>query len=226
MRLALRQLIATTLLLVATAAFASKPPVEHYQVELLVYSHLSSEGIGAEYWPSNVNEPHYQKHTVVLEPSSLAELGTYPPLTYLPAEQGSLTDYANKLTDKLPATILYHQTWQVDRKQLRGKYLHFVINNQVPTYFDDSEEEPSYPEEQVSGYLSIRLTNYFNTKLELLVTEPRGNVSSDLRDGANPCDSSGNCYFRFDSTRRTRSKVLNYLDHPMYGALLLVTPID
>lgn len=220
------QLLISSLLLISATAMAAKTSVQRYQVELLVYSHLTSAGVGAEYWPANVTEPHYQKHAVVLEPSSLAELGTYPPLTYLPAENRGLNQAAEKLSNQLPATILYHQAWQVDRKQLRGHHLHFVINNQVPTDFNDQTEEPNYPIERISGYLSIRLTNYFNTDLELMIAEPRDHVSSYLVDGANPCDSSGTCYFRFNSSRRTRSQTTNYLDHPMYGALLLITPVE
>jgi hypothetical protein len=204
----------TTLILASAALAAPK----QYQVELLIYSHLTPAAISSEHWPAAVDHTNLSTNqTITLEPATLSPLDDYPTLTYLPPEAWKLTRDAKRIENKLQAVVLYHQAWRVDRSELAAKPMHFVINDQ--TSFDSSAAS------KLAGTLSIKLTRYFNTDLQLTMSEPKSAIRPYLSGQANPCWHGDNCYFSFDVKRRTRSKALNYLDHPLYGALLEITAV-
>ncbi len=65
-------------------------------------------------------------------------------------------------------------------------------------------EEPGAP---VSGVVQISRARYLHVKVDLLYFDADGR-------------------YRFTTRRRMRSNELHYLDHPMFGVLVVVTPLE
>ena len=125
---------------------------------------------------------------------------------------------ANLIQKRLNGQILYHQAWRVTQAELR-KPLRFAISDSDFPLYNDGNNTPS----KLSGTLTITLAHYFNTNLQLILTEPSSRIKPYLKPQANPCWHGNLCYFSFQGETRTRSQVLNYLDHPLYGALIKIT---
>lgn len=216
------------------AAWGAEKP-QQYQVELLIYSHFSPAAIGSEYWNAGVTPGLFtNKHAITLDAASSDPLDDYPTRSYLPDSSWTLSRAAQRIESRMHGQVLYHQAWRVSREQLRHKTLRFVITDQIPKPIIASDENEdttatapagSIAPSKLTGVFSIHLTRYFNTKLQLTLSEPSNAIKPYLKEHANPCDDSGICYFSFESSRRTRSRLLNYLDHPLYGALLEITPV-
>lgn len=193
-----------------------------YQIELLLFSHITPAGIQAEHWPAEIGS--MPKKTIALKPLSLSGLANYPTQTYLPKSAWNLTHEANLIQKKWNGTILYHQAWRMSQLELRKPLSFLIQNNALPVSNDQSSEEPS-TNTKFFGSLTIQLVHYFNTTLQLTLIEPSKHIKSNLTPEANPCWHEHKCYFNFNVESRTRSQVLNYLDHPLYGALIEITPV-
>lgn len=208
-----------TLLLSLLFSCAALAQPQAYQVELLIYSHLTPEAIGSEHWPAitDHNDTHLAA-SIALAPATSSPLNSYPMLTLLPHSAWQLSYHAQRIRQQLPGTILYHQAWRVNRVELAGKSMIFAIHN-------DNQLDTARDASQLGGTLSIRLAHYFDTDLQLTIAEPHDLIRSHLSGQANPCWHSHHCFFSVDIQRRTRSGIINYLDHPLYGALLKITPV-
>jgi hypothetical protein len=224
----LTRLTAAAFLLCGCASLAaSKQPLE-YQVELVIYSHLNPTGIAAEHWPGITDDPaSNNKKMITLEPASESALESYPTQSYLPEDAWKLTQDAQRIEKNLHATILYHQAWRINRQELLKNPMRFKITDQVINDFNSEDEAlPNQTTGKLLGSLYIRLTRYFNTRLQLTLSEPSSKIKPYLRHRVDPCGASDICYFTFDVRRRTRSSTLNYLDHPLYGVLMEITPAE
>ena len=208
-----------------TTATAAQP--SEYQIELMVYSHISPAAIASEHWPAGIDGSSLStKQTTPLEPATFSDLANYPTLTYLPQEAWALDKDAKRIETRLHGTILYHQAWRVSAQALRAKTMYFTINNQSMQNWNESPSfENDQPKTALSGSFSVKLKRYFNTDLQLTLGEPSSEIKPYLKNQRDPCGPAKTCYFGFDVKRRTRSATLNYLDHPLYGALMLITPV-
>jgi hypothetical protein len=201
-----------TLLLASTSLGASSV----YQVELLVYAHLTPGGIASEHWPALVGHNDAQpRNAITLQPVSSAPLNAYPTLTYLPSHAWHLTKDGQRIENNLKGKILYHQAWRVSRSMLTEKTRLFVIQTLSESSMNN-----------LTGTFSIRLARYFDTDLRLTIQEPTRTIRPYLSEQSNPCWHGDSCYFSLNMQRRTRSETLNYLDHPLYGILLEITPVS
>jgi len=102
-------------------------------------------------------------------------------------------------------TPVIHTAWQqpvYSRKSARSFYLK-----------SDREIAPGTP--LVEGMVKVSVSRYLHIDLDLLM---RG-TSAD--SGSLP---GGFRTFRFNEHRRMRSKELHYIDHPLMGMLVLITP--
>ena len=152
---------------------------------------------------------------------SPSQRSTYPTLTVLPPTAWQLDTAATKIQQKLHDPILYHQAWRIERDHLLAGKLTFQINRETE---DDLDSQPMAT--QLNGWIELSLTRYFDIKLNLSLAEPASQVGRYLKNKHSRCEHQAWCYFHFSSKRRTRSGVINYLDNPLYGALLLITPIQ
>ena len=79
---------------------------------------------------------------------------------------------------------------------------------------------------QVNGDISISLNRFFNFKFNLLFTEPTTTLQKIDRQFNRNNQWGQWSYFHLYQRRRMRSGELNYIDHPLYGILVMIKPID
>ena len=201
------------------------PPPTQYQVELLVFSQLSPQTIASEYWsPGHPPKAANPGAETDLYPVSDDPLATYPILTRLPASAFTLNRAAKRLEKKKNAVILFHEAWRMSRQELRTHRMTIALRNTQTDTLNETDSQPA-PEETLSGTISIRLKHYFDTQVELTIAEPNRAIAPYLLDKHSACRDTTTCYFNVDLKRRTRSGVVNYLDHPLYGSLLVIRPV-
>lgn len=208
-------LLATAALMLCPLAHASTPPSE-YQFELIVYAHITPAGIQSAYWgPSLPGNYTSNTQNIQLKPVTDLPSISYPTLTRLPESAWTLKRAENRLKNKMGAKVLYHSAWRVKRENLLGKRMYFALTN-------DAGQTPEQSD-TVTGTLSVKLSRYFNNDLSLFFTVPSNEIQSSLISSHGPCDANGLCHFRLQQKRRTRSGLVNYFDHPLFGALLLIS---
>lgn len=241
---------ALALLMLASAT--NQALARDYQVELLIFSHQGSAGLGDEIWP-DINElPGLPARQLAYKENNPA--GTY--FTRLPKSAMQLSGKQASLRRSPEYRVLFHESWTqpVDTKRnsnririkggdildnglyeldgsisiSRGRYLH--VRSELFHSRQLSPEEFSLLLKPHSNELSEPAST---TEQELSVTS----VETTAEDSQSPVSANGNRYLttqtvvpdfltvRMSSARRMRSKELHYLDHPLFGALILVTPL-
>lgn len=208
-----------------------------YQVELMVFSYPA--GGAAEQWEATP-ELAYPRATRFLatqseDSAAIPQGGQTPPFITLPSTQQAFRSTAAAMARSGRYRILFHEAWTQPMTTQAGA---------LPIVLDHSGDGGQWPALQgtIKLYLARDLyleTNlWLNTQGEYLNSSwrmpppPRGPAS---RNSGEPLQSQleepDHIYpFRhavlLKQTRRMRSSQVYYLDHPMMGVLVKVTPLN
>ena len=211
----MKKLIITTI----TCIILSLSPMTYglekkYQIEILIFSDINSANAKSELWPATSNIPPFQPPNI-------------PEIQILPNQEAQVTGDTvmlispsqfiikeNAFKREKSQHILCHFGWIQDFSQQPNIQLALkrVPDNVAPT--------------SIQGLISIGLKTYFNAQFTLLFSEPLGTFTHVSATQPLQNIINGNAYFLFDQTRRMRSKELNYLDHPLYGILIYILPLN
>ena len=93
-----------------------------------------------------------------------------------------------------------------------------LVTNESTSYYPDQNW-------QLNGTFTISLQRYFDVNLNLVLAIPKQKIA-DLTNQKLAKSPQVFKYFKLLQSRRTRSKEINYIDHPLYGVLFKITPID
>lgn len=221
---------------------AKVPAVEQeswYQVEVMVFARTGPTT--QEYWRLD-QRPHLAPENAIhldgvspLLPegadtldSSAARLGAW---RLLERDRMILTDMLSRMEKAGDFRTLYHQTWiQPIRERARAFPIYIEGGNQVsaqPSISPDAgqdyglpplettTEEASDPvppamQSEFQGMLRLHLSRYLHVEPDLWFTRNSG---------------EGQPYWvHINQKRRMRSEELHYLDHPLFGMLVRITP--
>ncbi len=192
--------------------------INGYQFELIIFSHITKESYQSEKWPK-LNSIALDIDTLMTQINPLA-----PQYYHLAKEQMRLSNNPNYRS-------LMHIAWIETREKLNKPVtLHLyggrLFNEDGKIIADISDESRLYSIKQnweVNGTLTINLARYFDLNFRLLFAEPYQQVKPYLSHS----NSKKRFYYTLlQQTRRTRSKQLNYIDHPLYGILMMITPLN
>ena len=135
--------------------------------------------------------------------------------------------------------IVLQAGWVQPSAQLdRTTHLHLLGGQSYPSNTDQSNATntlgaittsttPQNPSTyQVNGDIAISLNRFFNFKFNLLFTEPTASLQKIDRQFNRNNQWGQWSYFHLYQRRRMRSGELNYIDHPLYGILVMIKPID
>ena len=165
-----------------------------------------------------------------------AELAKPQPFTILPEDSWTLADTDKKLQQHSDYHILLHTAWMQPLNASKHPYSVHFFGGAAYTHKGDIialDPELSYtfnsePQWQVNGTISIELDRYINAHLNILFAMPTDQFSSLNTVKNNPTEintHSNFTYIPLNQTRRTKLNELNYIDHPVYGALMKITEI-
>ncbi len=190
---------------------------ETYQIELIIFSHITAQGVNSEYWP------------ILSAPTISSES---PQIT--PNHNNSLSKEVAKLAQTPGYKVLFHATWLQDVKgPADAKWIHIYggkgyddAGNAVNENTDASADYHAAAHWQVDGLMRLDVTRYFDINYRLYFAAPM----SDIQDLSNTDNFSRQTqaltYFEFNQFRRTKSGELNYIGHPLYGVLVNIAKVS
>ncbi len=177
-----------------------------FEVELLIFAQPKSETANKEFWPSDITL-EYPKNWVELKNPNSASIDLRRDAFYL------LPDKAHKLTaEKMQLRWskahrpLLHEAWRqpvFDKNNAPSILIH------AGRQYDDHRE--------LEGSIQLSVSRYLHLQTNLWFTEFARNTDDSVSPRPNRVT-------RIQQKRRMRSKDLHYIDHPLVGILILITP--
>lgn len=178
-----------------------------YHVELIVYSHLNQSGFNNETWSTADNSAAANYGL------SLSSLKTNLNLHSVTANQFTLSDFAKKLSNSPNYKILLHTAWYESLAQL-DKSTTIQLNG-GDRYTNGLSE--------MNGHVTVRMNHYFDVNFNLTFAIPNAVLEKLTQD--KKYLNQPFVFIPLKESRRTKSKELNYVDHPLYGVLFKITPV-
>lgn len=204
-----------------------------YQIELIIFSHITHTGLDSEQWPLIDGRTIKDPRAMTLAPTMNDDIRNIPYYTLLPPKDFTLKREQARLNKHPTYHTLLHIAWRqpvygprhARPIRIYGGYGYSDDGNIVTDNADDSLPYRDQSNWQVNGTMTIGVRRYFDVNLNLTFAAPINQIKSLTNSDYFSDIKNGLVYFRLLQNRRTRSKELNYIDHPLYGILIKVTAI-
>lgn len=197
-------LFVATMVITTSAAAA-----DWYQVEIVVFANTESNAGEAEAWPVDPGTPSAQ------DARSLAPPGSDGAFTVLADSQLQLGGVVAALRGSGSRRPILHTGWRQPVLE-RGKAEPVWIDGGARRYLADGRNVA-----EVAGTLLLTRSRFLHVWTDLLYAEPGAQAPTELGMLATAQATT----YRMQDHRRMRSGELHYIDHPMFGLLILCTPI-
>lgn len=214
--------------LLSTAAIGANPVA--YDVEILIFKHENAQiadGVPAQPFPRLAGA------------INLSETLQGDDLHALPASAFTLAAAESILADSSGYEVIEHVAWRQpgwDEDNARPVHIHGGAQYQSFGNADMSPRPPSdlgYPYfesristtfEELDGTVKVLLDRYLHVYTDLVFRAP---VAMQAVQDQGPLRSGNAIYeYRVQDHRRMRSRELHYLDHPLLGVLVRITPVE
>ncbi len=207
---------------------ANAEDAKWYQVELIVFSHITQSAINSEQWPL-ISYTNIFKRPVI----NLTHDDENQAYSLLSGNKLTLTKDAERIAQRNNYKILLHISWQQPfNKGRHSEAIHIYGGNNYAenTSINDTSTDETLPYQsaykwQLDGLLNVKLQRYFNVHFNFLLSEPTSMLSHIAQSDYFDNDNNLFTYFHLIQSRRMRSKELNFIDHPLYGFLIQITPV-
>ena len=239
----MKVLISVLFLALTSISFAEDKEMRYYDVEVVIIENLNSASRKSENWPLQVHMTQPEKIVPLGEP--VPKLKEWLPkevdlkLSYrvLNSSNYQLTEHVEKLSESDSKRVIFHTAWrQPGLDKHKAIPVYFKREIPVPPVV---ENESSFEQEQTAtnpteleGILRVTLARYLHLEAELSLRDKLPAASSDnpfeVLDSEVPVEGlekQGIIHLK-QKRRRIRSKELHYLDHPVLGILILITPYE
>lgn len=201
-------------------ASANADDLEWYHVEVIVFEQRETGGRDAERWSAEAADP------VAARAQPLAAATSqWQPFSALPRDQLRLRAHYDRLAASDEYQPLLHLAWRQHGLSAEDSIAVPIPNDWKPreidlfSSFDDLtvvETPPLY------GYLRVYRERFLHLVTDLRYRRPTS-LDAENRypylEGAEPI-------FVMQDSRRMRSGELHYLDHPVLGILVRITPVE
>lgn len=231
-----RALLYCTLILCCAVSAQAKEP-DWYQIEVLLFAQQPGYQRSAEQWRDHF-EPDYSSNPITLNsnpPSTTSDSEKDGAFKLLSASQRSLISAAQRIKASPDLRLLSHLAWRqpvLDRKQAQA------ILIQTGDQFDTEFE--------LEGTITISRARYLHARTDLFFSQFEPMTSSqeldwttfdeeqldfgqsEWNEGLNT--SAAETQFvrvataNLNQSRRMRSDELHYIDHPLFGMLVQISP--
>ncbi|MEJ2142476.1 MAG: CsiV family protein [Gammaproteobacteria bacterium] len=248
----LRQLCIFFFISLVSFSVSAEDDIRYYDVEFILFENTNAQYRQSEDWQTRrrpieteQEEPvHELGQPYAMDPKSSYDRDAM--FTLLPKSQQRLTEEA-KLIEKSPnRRILVHLAWrQPGLPKEKAVWVHFkkILGNtgakernkhMTATGLSGEHEFSPY----VDGKVKVMLARYLHVDTDILyfahpstdaVTETTGEIETldeQVYGDVQPVTKEPNVFLMNQLRRRIRSKELHYLDHPVMGMLLLITPYE
>ena len=215
------------------ACNSSLAKAENFQINLIVFSHITQEGLNAENWPNELFVPDF-KDTVELQPFSESKSGNMPyvqPYQKLEPDKIGLKKEIHQLEQHADYKIVQHLSWiQAFGPLTQSNWVHIAggqpydADGKPITTENLGEEIPTFWE--INGKIKITKPRYFDITAKLYLTLPKSMCTKNKNDAFyEKSDLISLRSFKLDQHHRVTLNNLIYLDHPLFGMLIKITPV-
>ena len=208
--------LALAVMLAVTFAMPAVASDRWFTVEIIVFDDLRNERLHAEHWPEDPAEPPLDDAVELTRSHGTGPDDTARAYRLADPSELSLSAVRNRLRRSAHYRPFLHAGWR-----LRGLPRSVARPAHVSPSLDDSSagaaggvagERPT-----VHGTVTVSLARYLQVDVDLLYSRPAG--------GQAAAPNTAPTRFRLVSKRRMRSGELHYIDHPLFGVLILLTPL-
>ena len=208
--------LALAAMLAATFAMPAGASDRWFTAEIIVFDDLRNEGLRAEHWPADPGEPSLRNAVELTRPHEAGSDDAARAYRLAGPSELSL----NAVRDRLRRTAHYrpflHVGWRLPGLPRSAARPAHVSPRLVDSGAGDAErvggERPT-----VHGTVTVSLARYLQVEVDLLYSRPAS--------GQAVASNTAPTRFRLVSQRRMRSGELHYIDHPLFGVLILLTPL-
>ena len=195
-----------------------------YQIEVIVFSHITAQGLKSEKWSWTPTQYVPTQSTIDLAPGGDADFSALPKNDFFLAPEQRLLSRNSKYH------VLLHLAWQQRIPHPRHAQPVHIFGGNIYNSSGKVIGTAQYGQQpynsgviwQVNGTITPSLIRYIDLKFNLLFAQPL----STIPNVSNYNNTQGQfAYFRLQQTRRMRSHELNYIGHPLYGVLVKIVPV-
>jgi len=212
------------ILLLCIAVFVAPPnasaqssDTEWYEVELIIFARNADDRGLTEEWPQEPFTPDWSDATPIMpRPTGAQAISIVPTSEYrLTGAKRRLDRTANRLQP------LLHLAWrQPTTSRDKAEWLYLQVPFAHPESASTSGMTP-----RLEGAVKVSLSRYLHIDLDLLLREVSAQNAATT-EYYNSLDYSPFVQYRMQTHRRMRSKELHYIDHPLMGVLVQITPYE
>jgi len=232
-----------SLLFITFTANILADEMRYYDIEVVVLENLRSGAKLAENWPEgasiNPEEKTVQLGQPVLSewlPKNVESAASYKVLR---SKTYQLTPHVEKLSKSKKHRVLYHTAWrQPGLSAELALPIYFKRDiPAIPVQTVGDSNETSISEnldvedmgQVLEGILRVTLARYLHFEAELILRNKVADIGSEdnpfaVLDTDNDSELKPQVIYLNQKRRRIRSKELHYLDHPVLGIMVKITP--
>ena len=201
----------TALLAIPTGASARS-----FVIEIIVFDDLSGEGLHTEHWPADPGKPSLQDAVELMHAREGGSEQAARAYRLVNRSVFALSDVWASLRRSARYRPFLHVGWrQPGLSHGAARPVHVSPHLGVRRTGGPEPEGGERP--AVDGTVKVSLARYLHVDLDLVYSRP-GN-------GENAAPNAVPARFRLVSERRMRSGELHYIDHPLFGVLVLIEPL-
>lgn len=249
----MKTLISVLFLILANSSFADD--MRYYDVEVVIIENITDKARNSEIWPLQVNLDLPEKTVQLGEPvmSEWLPKGVDLKASYkvLDKKSYNLSNEVKRISDSKTHRVIFHTAWRqpgLDKNLALPIYFKrevfsapVIENNNEGDFSQNSETTSSFDSQENSvpsssileGLLRVTLARYLHLEAELTYKNQIAPASlSDnpfaiLDEGNenNEMQKQGVIHLK-QKRRRIRSNELHYVDHPVLGILIQITPYE
>ena len=221
--------------------------MRYYDIEVVIIENMSEEQKDSEIWPLQVNLSRDEK-TVELGQPVLSEwlpedVDMKESYKVLNSSHYKLTSEVEKISESETQRVIFHTAWrQPGLNKKLALPIYFKHEVSLPPAIEDennvtqTQNAPANIKTMPSsleGILRVTLARYLHFEAELTLQEklPEVKITDNpfsVLDNENERDKikkQGVIHLKQDR-RRIRSSELHYIDHPVLGILINITPYE
>lgn len=228
---------------------ANDEPQRYYDVELVIFQNNDALRTLPELNP-DPQPLTMPEHYIQLGMPDITAPPEYIPDYYfklLPSEDYHLTDAASRIAASNDYRLLTHIAWRqpgLDSQVALPVFFQEAIpgedmpDTSSPTTMNAEQPAtpPLYNKAMLQGLITVSLSRYLHVDATLRFeadglaplpeslnnTDETPAVATDINTTSRPT----NVVYLIQQSRRMRSKELHYIDHPVIGMLVMITPVD
>ena len=238
----MKVILSALIYLFLNTSFADE--IRYYDVEIIIIENQSEQAKNSEHWPLAVN---------LNKPANTVVLGELPSREWLPldadleqsfkelnSDEYQLNAEVEKLSESKTQRVIFHGAWRqpgLDKSVAIPVYFKHEVST-VPLNQEQAPATDNIKNESnlstLEGVFRVSLARYLHLEAELSYRAKVSEVSEvvsydnsfyDVDNDANEDEiqKQGVIYLK-QKRNRMRSNELHYLDHPVLGILVKMTP--